>query len=475
MKIPDFLVHLRTEYKPAPGEFLPIDMRKLVEKLELRARGEALGSKGLPNANSRTLDQVETEIVESIRSYALDEEKRTNEQLGLYDQRLQAADPHGTASDMRAIATQSVVQFEAEALAARVELEEASKLVQEHELAVDRFRSDNLLTRPADLPKGHVLKAGLLGVLFFLETFPNAFALMHGDDGGLLGAYSIAIIFSILNLAAGFIIGKFALTNVWHVRRWRQLVGVLIAIALTLFVIALNLMLAHLRDAVTNGHSTTEAALIAFNSTLVSPLSIGDAVSFGLACFGILCALIAMLDGFYWTDRYPGYARVTHSLSVVNARLGRLVEERLSMLDNVQQRHVEELRAARASLRDRQASIPMILAERTRLLNNFGAHIQHLEGVGRYALAVYRDANRAVRAPDQPCPPHFDEPWSLTGISIPKTMVPPPSPDDQEWKAANAALEQSMSELQRAFQVSIDYVRNLTAGSNSASFPKPQV
>jgi hypothetical protein len=139
------------------------------------------------------------------------------------------------------------------------------------------------------------------------------------------------------------------------------------------------------------------------------------------------------------------------------------------LLDNVQKRHSDELRAARGSLRDRRAAIPEILAARARLARNFGLHIQHLEGVGRYTLAAYRDANRAARANDNPAPGRFDEAWNLRGITLPDAPSAAPQGSDAEWQAANEALESSMEKLQRAFQDAIAWIKGLALGEPSAA------
>lgn len=450
-----FLNFLRSEYKPSPGEFLPIDMAGLVKKLEIRERGSDRGARGIPSSNSGNLDEIESEIVEAIRTLALSEEKRTNDQIALYQTRLQAADPTGAASEMRAVARQSVAEFEAEAAAATSELERARIDVVEHRLALNDFRKSNGLTRPARAPGNHVLMAGILAVLFLLETGPNAVMFGAGDELGILGGYAIAIVFSVLNLGCGFSAGYFGWTNSIHVRVWRKIAGSALAVALLALVVFINCLVAHLREKVNEGMPTNEAGRAAWVTMFQHPFSIHDSFSAGLAGVGVLFAIAAMIEGYRWTDSYPGYWARTRSLQSAEERWGRSLEERLTILDEVQKRRASELRALRANLRDRRAEIPEILASSARLTRNFGSHIQHMEGVGRYALAAYRDSNRAARPSASPAPAHFDQLWSLDGVRAPQ-IQPIASPVSQaDWQSANTALEEGMDKLQNAFQSAV--------------------
>lgn len=461
MAFVDLLSFLRTEYKPAPGEFLPINMPNLAAKLELRERGRERGAKGIPHSNAGTLDEVENEIAEAIRTHALDEERRTYEQLSLYEQRLQAADPYGAAAEMRATATQSVAQFEAEALAAKSELEHGYRKLLDARQALRAFRERNDLARPAAPPKNHVLMFGILFLLFLIETAPNAIMLGGGDELGVLGGYMIAIVYSFLNLSIGWGAGYFCWRNVGHRQHWRKALGLTASLLFFAVVAFLNLLVAHIRQEVGAGATTKEAALASWDAITTHPFALHDSMAMGLAAMGIVFSLIASFDGLFWEDPYPGYSSRARQAEDEERKWTKLVEERLTVLDEVQQRHANLLLAARGALRDRRAAIPDILAARSRLIRNFDLHIKHLQGIGRYALSAYRDANRGARDPNNPAPKHFDQEWTLTGITAPEQPPAPPI-SDKEWQAANDALETSMEKLQRAFQDAISWIASLS-------------
>lgn len=466
----DILGFLRAEYKPGPGEFLEIDRQKLVEKLNIRSHGKERGALGLPSPTSNSLDEHETEICEAMRAVAISEERRTHDQLTLYQQRLQAADPHGTAADMNAIATQAVSGFEAEALAAKSALEVKWRGVEERKVALQTFKTENRLTRPAKAPKNHVFAFGMLAVFFLIETAPNAVLFGAGDEMGYLGGYTIAIVFSILNLFFGFAVGRWGLTNLQHVKLWRRYMGAIVVFVSALSALTDNIAVALVRQHVGESLDSVQALRQAFQDIRSIHVPIDDALSIALACLGLVFSFFSGRAGYGWEDPYPGYTEITEELHNAEKAWTKAVEQRLTLLDGVQHRHVAQLKAARASLRDRQDSIPDILAQRARLIRNFSLHIKHLEGVGRYALSAYRDANRAARAKDVPAPDRFDEPWFIGAFELGEVSeTPASSPID--WQAANTALEASMTKLQAAYQASIDDIRQMETRTRSLDLP----
>jgi len=463
----DILGFLRTEYKPGPGEFLQIDRHKLVEKFDLKTRGKERGAQSLPHADSTTFDEYEYDITENIRSYALNEETRAHEQLSHYEQRLQSADPHGAASEMRAIATQAVQQFDAEVLAAQTELERAWSTVAERQAALAQFRARNDLTAPPQPPINGVFGGGLIAVLFLAETLPNAFLLGAGDEQGSLGGWVISGVFSLLNLFFGFAAGRFGWTNARHRNTVRKAGGLALALGLLTAVVFLNAGVAHVRELVSAGIDTNTALQRAWDIPLASWFIFHDTLSMALAGLGIVFSLIVMIDGYKWQDPYPGYAAMARHLKEAETDWTKRLQVRLNLLDGVQKRYADELRAAQARLRDRRAAIPEILAGRARLVRNFRIHLQHLEGVGRYALAAYRDANRAARPATAPAPARFEAVWTLEGVAIadPDTR---PSGTDEDWQNAHDALEQSMADLQKGFQKAMAAIKKLSERHNAA-------
>lgn len=86
--VDDILGYLRTNYKPGAGEFLRFNQKQLLENIRLRDVAKERGAKDQPAADTPDLDVIEQDIVEAMRLQAIDDQKRTREQLNNYTQRL---------------------------------------------------------------------------------------------------------------------------------------------------------------------------------------------------------------------------------------------------------------------------------------------------------------------------------------------------------------------------------------------------
>ena len=88
----------------------------------------------------------------------------------------------GAAVDMRVLARQAESDMESMLLAVKGDLRVARKEVIERERALDTFKRENRLKRPAHPPRGHFLFVAILVLLFAAETLPNAVILGEGEE-----------------------------------------------------------------------------------------------------------------------------------------------------------------------------------------------------------------------------------------------------------------------------------------------------
>ena len=149
----DVLSFLRTQYKPGPGQFLQIDPKILIDRMDLRDRAQERGRINQPAADSAAMDEVEREIEGTIRTVASEDQARTYDQIATYEQRLRSSDVAGAAVDMRVLARQAESDMESMLLAVKGDLRVARKEVIERERALDAFKRENRLRRPAHPPR----------------------------------------------------------------------------------------------------------------------------------------------------------------------------------------------------------------------------------------------------------------------------------------------------------------------------------
>jgi len=455
----DLLSFLRTQYKPGPGQFLQIDPKIIVERMDLRQRATDRARAGQPATDSASLDEIEQEIESTIRSIAAEDQARTYDQITTYEQRLRGADVAGAAVDMRVIARQAESDMESMLLAVKGDLRVARKEVFERERTLDAFQKAHGLQRPAHPPRGHFLFVAAIVLLFAAETLPNAIILGEGEELGIAGGYTVAILFSLINLSLGFAAGRWGWTNAIHNHPLRKVFGFAFGVAALVGVLLINLALAHYRAAVEGGMASTAAAAAVIPLMKTDPLALGDIKSAIMVMMGLISALIVMMEGWFWDEPYPGYGEVADHLRHAQARYHDMVEEKLDHLKSVQEEFVQRIQVERSRLRDRRLEIPYVMQERQRLVVRFKDHLSHLQDVGRQALVVYRDTNRKAR--QTPAPKRFDEPWHLNGFGAIAVAELPPIPE-AEYAKANKALEDSINKLQTAYEEAIRWIRHLS-------------
>jgi hypothetical protein len=457
----DLLSILRTHYKPGPGQFLQIDPKFIIEQMDLRQRGIERGAAEQPPTESNSFDAVEQEIESAIRTMASDDQGRTYDQVATYEQRLRAADIGGASADMRVLARQAETDMESALLAIKGDLKVARREVIERERALAKFKADNDLDRPAR-PAHGILKivfVAILLVLFAIETLPNAVILGEGEELGIVGGYTVAIIFSAVNLCMGFGSSRFGWANAIHKNFLRKVGGSILALSLLCGVLLINLALAHYRAAIESGMTASQAASAVVPMMVNSPFVISDIKSVIMVVLGVIFALVAMLEGWFWSEPYPHYGAISKYLRDAQDHFHGLVEAKLDHLKDVQEEFVGKIQLERSRLRDRRQERPIILQERQRLIARYRVQIGHLQDVGRQLLTVYRDANRSGRK--TPAPARFDEPWSLSGFENIEVIELPAIPET-EFNKAYKALEESIDRLQSANEEGIRWIRNLS-------------
>lgn len=464
--IDEILNYLRTDYKPAPGEFLPFDQKKLMEKIRLREIARERGLKGQPPADATELDVVEHDIVEAMRRQALDDERRTREQLGHYTQRLQSASPRGESAEMFATAQEALTQFRAAMMTAKETLGRARKNVVERDHQVEIFKAKNGLDRPPDPPKGHWVMSLILVVCFLAEVGINSSVLSVGSEFGVLGGVIAAFFYTFISMACAFMLGFWGLTFLNHIRWSWKLFGVFVSTGFLVAILLVNLLAAHYRVAMTSGLTEVDAALRAAQTIREDfLLFVDDTQSILMVGLSLVVSIITMLDGLFWRDAYPGYGKVGKLAVQAHARwMGELNHHR-DELEGIYDRYAKRIRSLQTSLSDRQHMIPKIRDNRRMLVANFNTHLKHIEDVGRYLLKAYREANAETRG-QAPKPKYWKEVWCLDGVQ----PINPPEDvafDPKEWDAVAESLRDASRQLKEAHDEIIEWIMILSRSKNA--------
>lgn len=447
--VDDILGYLRTNYKPGAGEFLRFDQKKLLENIRLRDVAKERGAKDQPAADTPDLDVVEQDIAEAMRQQALDDEKRTREQLNHYTQRLKSSNPAGEAAAMFTTAQDAVAEFRTAMLTARSVLGRARKNDLEREQQIAIFKAKHGLDRPPDPPKGHWVMSLVLAFSFLLEVGINSSVLSAGSEFGLLGGVIGAFFYTFISMASAFLLGFFGLTLLTH-RKWSwKTLGIFISVIALAAVLGVNLLAAHYRVAITSGLTELEAAGRATQTIWQDySLFLTDTQSILMVGVSLVIAVLSMLEGLFWRDTYPGYARVAKFSIQAHARWVRDVEHYRAELEDIYDRHSRKIRALQSSLSERQAMIPQILGHRRMLVLNFNNHLGHIQDIGRYLIANYREANAETRKAAKP--KYWKQVWKLDAVSPMELPDDGDAGDPKAWNEVGERLLEASRELNEA-------------------------
>lgn len=415
------------------------------------------GAKNQPPSNSKERDEIEHNIISSINSIASDAQSRTLEQAATYHERIRAISSTGTAADMHATARRSEAKMSSEIVIIHGELTQARREVNQRAQALKDFKEKHKLSRPPLPERNKLLFIAILLLLFLIETLPNASLLSSGSAQGVLGAYSIAITFSFLNLASGFIAGRFGLTLLAHISKFYKFFGAMITLFLSFIALSINFAVAHFRYAVSSGLNIDNASIEVIKNITTNPLHLGDILAFAMIGLGVLFAFIAMMEGWLWDDPYPDYGAVSRSLHNAEHNLNMLIEEKMENLKALEEECFDDIEKTRDSVRDKRESVPRIVHGNEVLLKKYHNYLAHLQDVGNQLLKKYHYTNRVNRT-DEP-PQHFDKAWKLEGFDINLFEDIAQYSKVDEFEKVDKALTESMERLQLAYEDAINWIK----------------
>ncbi len=436
-----------------PGFLRPIDTDQIARKLELTERGEKNGRQNLPRSETKSFDEVEQSVVQTLESEWGWQGGHLLNHLRSYAIRLAGYSIEAEFTRLQLQAKDAITNLRAISHQAEAELGP----LREHFLAarqeLDEFKTRHRISRPSRAPSNRWTSFGLLFVLLAMESGLNGIFFAKGSDYGLIGGIGTAIGISLVNVTFAFALGLWPARWIKHNNLILKIFGFITLVAGIALLTALHGFAAHLREATAISANEDEAARAAWQTFLHSPLSIHDLNSVYLFALGTLFAFLAVFKGYTFDDPFPGYGSVTRRFtqsrdaysdehSLLFEDLGGAREEIVSNLSDGIQR-IPTFPQAADNIRE----------QRKTMLEQFRAYEAGIEAAVRLLLARYRQANIPARSTSPPS--HFDKNWHLPYSFLTKSEVAVElSEAEQEPTNSSAAL----AELKRLSEaISTEY------------------
>ena len=387
------------DLRPGTDQFPSIEPRILSSKLRPEVRGTKDGLLNLPAANAKTFTTAENEIIEAVGDLRKKGLEHYENNMAAYASRIRAARAEREEIELRAGTLRNEMQVESDSW--KGDLWNAQMKVTGFQEKIDHFRETHAIKGPPRAAKSSMLMIGLLSIVLMAEVALSGLLFAEKNEMGIVGGVGIAFIISGVNVLSCLLFGfgaRFVRLRGFLPKAY----GLLMIVGFFLEAIALNLTVAHFRDALAV-HPWDTAALEAVASIKADPLDIESLNSLIVFVFGFVVCTIAFIEGaVQWLDPRPGYNRLfndTEKAIDLYAASYREAQEELTKLFETSK---IELQTYAQKFRSRvQSALDAVGGQSgmTRQLNTF---IETCDSAANRLLTSYREANQAARKEDRP-------------------------------------------------------------------------
>lgn len=392
-----------------PLEFPAFDNDELAYKFEVVELANVAAKNNSPDESAQRLDSNELNFHHKMETHAQQATNKVRQSTEELRSHIAAININKEISEIDDIGKEFENKVSSDFSPAFTELEIIKKDVVEAESDLNTFKKANKLRRAADYPDSHALTVGILFLALLTESVMNGFFFAKGNDFGLVGGISTALIIALLNISMGFLNGWWFLRYKNHnERKWVYCSSVVFTV-ITAVSIVFNLLVAHYREAL--AINPDDAATLAISSFNEGILAISDVESWFLLLVGIIFFSLAVYKGYNLDDAYPGYGKLSRRR---NRFLGDLDELRQEMLDDLNELHQEHLEMVEQKYEDIQRKnkqLSGLISTFEHQMGIYRSHIKNLQSNLTYIMATYRDVNTSARS--TPKPAYFDSQYSV--------------------------------------------------------------
>ncbi len=401
----------RVPYEPVAIPFPPVDVPRFSRELEIESGGASRGARNLPAPDNFLLDDFEQRIVTAIESERDKAYEAFDEHLRVYDERMASVQIHGPLQRAAVAAEEARAAFEEKVSRGNGRLFQLQRNLGARSRELARFQREHRLDRPSNRPKSRWLHCGIVAMLLLIEALLNGLFLARGLEFGLIEGVGVALAIAAFNVGAGLVSGLFLLRQKNHRNILRKLAGVSGFVLYIGIALALNLVVAHYRDAL-GGPDPDNAASLALRSFLVRPTEIADLNSVFLFLLGMSFSFIAAADGYKIDDPYPGYGVLIARHEAELEHYREVKETEAEELTMVKEEKLRQLDGSTNEIEAMRGRYHALLRQGDDFEHSFHRHLDHLEQAGNELLTSYRNANVSART--APAPEHFSRPWKMT-------------------------------------------------------------
>jgi hypothetical protein len=389
--------------------FSKIDVDKVIKSENIDRLGRETGEKELPPTNATPYDANESKIILKFKDELSESYRKAKDKIAGLNNRISKIDINPDFQNIENLPEKIKKQ------AANLINEFGSRLITVKEardqlsLDLKEFQSTNNLSSLPDYPESKFLSITILVAIVFIESVGNGYFFAKGNEFGFLGGYTQALIVASANVAFAFFWGYLAIPQMNSVNKTKKYLGIISIPTYLLIAISFNLFVAHYRDELSL--SFEGANFRAISAFLETPFFLKDFDSFILFFIGLIISVIALMDGYKFDDKYPGYGRIYRRYKEAERKYHLCCSNIVKSLHKLKTQSLEELDDLSENYKKDYNHLNIQLSTKNKLIDLYEQHYQHLEGVCDVVLKHYRHANSSSRK--TPAPKYFDENFSM--------------------------------------------------------------
>ncbi|MCK5104423.1 MAG: hypothetical protein KAR17_16480, partial [Cyclobacteriaceae bacterium] len=389
--------------------FSKIDVDKVIKSENIDRLGRETGEKELPPTNATPYDANESKIILKFKDELSESYRKAKDKIAGLNNRISKIDINPDFQNIENLPEKIKKQ------AANLINEFGSRLITVKEardqlsLDLKEFQSTNNLSSLPDYPESKFLSITILVAIVFIESVGNGYFFAKGNEFGFLGGYTQALIVASANVAFAFFWGYLAIPQMNSVNKTKKYLGIISIPTYLLIAISFNLFVAHYRDELSL--SFEGANFRAISAFLETPFFLKDFDSFILLFIGLIISGIALIDGYKFDDKYPGYGRIYRRYKEAERKYHLCCSNIVKSLHNLKNQSLEELDDLSENYKKDYNHLNIQLSTKNKLIDLYEQHYQHLEGVCDVVLKHYQHANSSSRK--TPAPKYFDENFSM--------------------------------------------------------------
>lgn len=388
------------------GHFLPINVENVKSILKLSERAQENGSKSVP----RTATSSKDAMAEEIDSYLATLISLAQDKLLSYLTAIKELTNHQSDGSPQMIteiyeAAKSDIKKTARNHYNRLFAIRQNWIRGERELG--EFRASHQLLGPARYPDDKTLTYGVIFFILIVELVVNAYALGAAHPEGPLGVFVEIMMFGVANIGVAYLLGNFIWRYFNHVAVGRKLIAGILAVPMMTFLIFLNFLLAHYRDALSkvdaNNNLTDMLSSVqrlgatATESLLTNPIAMEDFKSYLLLFVGILASIIATKKSYDLDDPYPGYGKLQREQEKIGREFNSEQDASFRDMNDMVEDYSEQINGQLDILKGSERAIHFRKNDVHQLYERYESWLGSIESAGHALYAYYREENMKVR------------------------------------------------------------------------------